>query len=159
MELIIIVAVAQNGVIGKEGGIPWHSKEELKHFKETTMGSPIIMGRKTFESIGKPLKGRKNIIITRNKNYNINRQDVSVYGNLQDAVNWCKTNENEKAFIIGGAQIYQEALTLTDTVLITKMKFTADGDTYFPDINENNWDIDKIKETEEFEVYSYRRKK
>ncbi len=92
MRIIIIVAVATNGVIGRANGeMPWHVKEDFQHFKKTTMGSPIIMGRKSFESLGKPLKGRENIVVTRNANLNYDFDDVKIVLSLNEAIEYCKS--------------------------------------------------------------------
>ena len=135
MEIIIIAAIANNNIIGKDGTIPWHSKEDFKHFKETTLGFPIIMGRKTFQSIGKPLVKRKNIIITRDKNYIYNHEDVFVFNDLINSIEFCRGENYEKVFIIGGAEIYIQALKFADRLIISHMKLETEGDTFFPEIS------------------------
>lgn len=157
MKKIIIAAVAQNGVIGNAGAIPWHSKEDFKHFKQTTMGFPIIMGRKCFESIKKPLKGRLNIIVTRNSNYKIDGEDVLVMGSINAALQYCR-DKYEKAFIIGGGEIYNQSLKDADEMIISKMKLNVEGDTYFPKIDENEWKAERETDMGEFSVIHYIRK-
>lgn len=159
MKKIIIVAISENNVIGKANGeMPWHVKDEFKHFKDTTFGYPIIMGRKTFETLGKPLKGRLNIIITRNKNYSVSFNDVIILDSLEKSFSYCEQNYFEKVFVIGGGQIYSQAISLVDEMIISKMKFKAEGEVEFPKINETDWIIEKIMEHELFEVFLYRRK-
>lgn len=159
MIISLIAAVAKNGVIGKANGdMPWHVKEEFKHFKETTYGYPIIMGRKTFETLGKPLKGRLNIIVTRNKNYKVDYDEVLIFDSLERSIQYCKENNFEKIFVIGGGEIYSKAIDLVDEMIISKMKFDAEGEIKFPEFNESDWNIEKIKQEELFEVFVYRRK-
>lgn len=159
MKKSLIVAVAQNGVIGKANGeMPWHVKEEFKHFKDTTFGFPVIMGRKTFETLGKPLKGRLNIIITRNKNYSVRFDDVLIFDSLENAIKYCEEKKYEIIFIIGGGEIYSQAIDIVDEMIISRMKFQADGEVKFPKIIESDWEVEKIMERELFEVFIYRRK-
>jgi dihydrofolate reductase len=159
LKKIIIAAVSRNNVIGRDGKIPWHSKEEFKHFKSTTIGFPIIMGRKTFESIGKPLPGRLSIIITRQRDYAAEFQNVLTFHSLPDSIDYCEKKGYEKVFIIGGFQIYQEAVDLADEMIISEMMFEVEGDTYFPEFKTEKWDLFLSSNHEEFEVNYYRRKK
>lgn len=155
----LIVAIAQNGVIGKANGeMPWYVKEEFKHFKDTTLGYPILMGRKTFETLGKPLKGRLNIVITRNKNYSVKFDDVLIFDSLENAIKYCEEKNYEKIFIIGGGEIYSQAIGIVDEMIISKMKFEAEGEVKFPVIDESEWFIEKLMERELFDVFIYRRK-
>ncbi len=159
MKKIIIVAIAENNVIGKANGeMPWHVKEEFKHFKDTTSGYPVIMGRKTFETLRKPLKGRLNIIITRNKNYSVSFDEVLIFDSLEKSIKHCEQNNFEKIFIIGGGEIYLQAISFVDEMIISRMKFKAEGEVEFPKINESDWEVEKIMEKELFEVFIYRRK-
>ncbi len=159
MIINIIVAIAQNGVIGKSNGeMSWHVKEEFQHFKNTTLGFPIIMGRKTFETLGKPLKGRLNIIVSKNKSYKTNYDDVLIKSSLDDAIDYCRTLNPEKIFIIGGGEIYSQAVTFVDEMIITFMKFDADGEVRFPKINNDDWEKTKIKDENLFEIFRYVRK-
>jgi dihydrofolate reductase len=157
---IIIVAIAKNGVIGKANGeMSWHVKEEFQHFKNTTLGFPIIMGRKTFETLGKPLKGRLNIIVSRNKSYKTDFSEVVITHSLNDAIEAGAQNNPEKIFIIGGGEIYKQAINIVDEMIISFMKFDAEGDVKFPEINKNNWLKTKIDDRELFEIFRYERKK
>lgn len=140
MKIIIIAAVASNGVIGKSTGeMPWHIKEEFQHFKQTTLGSAVIMGRKTFETLGKPLKGRENIIITRNNKFILNFDETKLVHSLEEAFNYCKMNNYEKVFIIGGGEIYKQSMIIADEMIISFMKFEAEGEVIFPEIQEDVW--------------------
>lgn len=160
MIISIIVAIAQNGVIGKATGeMSWHVKEEFQHFKNTTFGFPIIMGRKTFETLGKPLKGRKNIVVSKNRSYKTAYNDVVIKDSIEEAVEYCKTLNPEKIFIIGGGEIYRQAILFVDEMIITFMKFKAEGDVKFPQIDTNDWNIEKIQDHDLFEIYRYIRKK
>jgi dihydrofolate reductase len=158
LKIIIIVAVAQNGVIGRATGeMPWHVSEDFQHFKKTTMGFPIIMGRKSFESLGKPLKGRENIVITRNKTLNYNFDNVKIFHSLDDALDYCKSKRSEKAFITGGGEIYRQSISIADEMIISHMKFDAVGEVSFPEINITDWQITSSEKREEFEILNYRR--
>lgn len=160
MKKIIISAVAKNGVIGRSTGeMPWHSKEEFRHFKSTTFGFPIIMGRVTFETLGKPLKGRLNIILTKRSNFNYNFDEVKIFNTLTEAYKFCEEQNFEKVFVIGGAQIYKEALGTIDEMLISIMDFEADGDVFFPEIDKNIWEVASRDRRNEFEILTYRRRK
>lgn len=131
MKLAIIVAMAQNRVIGCANKLPWYLPEDLKHFKKVTIGSPIIMGRKTYESIGRILPGRKNIILTRQKNFKV--EGAIVVSNLDEAISAC--GEVDRAFIIGGAEIYKEALPRAQELYLTLIHQDFEGDAKFPEIH------------------------
>jgi dihydrofolate reductase len=155
----IIVAIAKNGVIGKaKGEMSWHVKEEFQHFKNTTFGFPIIMGRKTFETLGKPLKERLNIVVSKNKSYKTSYDDVVIKSSIEEAIEYCNSLKPEKIFIIGGGEIYRQAILFVDEMIITFMKFEAEGEVKFPTINSDDWEIEKIRDHELFEVFRYLRK-
>ena len=159
MKIIIISAVAQNRVIGKSNEeMPWHSKEEFQHFKQTTFGFPVIMGRKTFETLGKPLKGRLNIILTRNTDFKYDFDEVKIFDSLENAYTFCEDHDYEKVFIIGGAQIYNQAMSTADEMLISIMKFEAEGDVLFPKIDDNLWLIESREKRNEFEILKYKKR-
>ena len=159
MRIIIIVAVATNGVIGRASGeMPWHVKEDFQHFKKTTMNFPIVMGRKSFESLGKPLKGRENIVVTRNANLNYDFDDVTIVLSLNEAIEHCKLLNKEKIFITGGGEIYKQSISLADEMIISHMKFEAEGEVKFPDIDMDEWYIDSKDNRDQFEIVSYNRK-
>ena len=160
MKIIIISAVAQNGVIGRSNGdMPWHVKEEFKHFKQTTIGFPILMGRKTFETLGKPLKGRENIVITRDENFSCDFEEVKIVYSLKEGMEHCKIANPEKLFVIGGGEIYKQAIEIADEMIISYMKFGAEGEINFPEISENNWEIASREDREKFEIVKYTRKR
>mgnify|MGYP000375833147 CR=1 FL=1 len=130
MEILLIVAMARNRVIGRNNTIPWHLPEEMQFFKETTMGHGVLMGRKTFESIGKPLPGRLNIILSRNKKFHAPGGRTAT--SLEEGIACCRGQE--KVFIIGGERIFQDSLALVDTILLSLLDEEYEGDTYFPTI-------------------------
>ena len=159
MRIIIISAVAKNGVIGRSNGeMPWHVKEEFQHFKSTTFGFPIIMGRKTFETLGKPLKGRLNIILTNKKGTNFPFEDVKIFHSLKDAYSFCQKGKYENVFVIGGGEIYKQAMETADELIISYMNFEAEGDVFFPKIDNEKWKVDSTEKRNEFEIYWYVRK-
>ena len=127
----------KNNLIGKNNKIPWHIPGELKRFRAITMGKPIIMGRKTFESIGKPLDGRENVVLTNNKSYK--QAGVKSYNNISEVISDF-TNYDE-IFIIGGSEIYALVLPLAHKLYVTKIDKIYDGDTWFPKIQYNEWKI------------------
>ena len=158
MKISIIAAIAENGVIGNaKGEMPWHVKEEFAHFKNTTLGFPVIMGRKTFETLGKPLKGRLNIIITRSENYS-HVEGALVRNSLLSAVDYCNKERYEKIFIIGGSEIYTQAIPLADEMILSFMKFPAEGEIHFPKYDEKDWLKTDEKDHEKFTVVHLVRK-
>ncbi len=148
MSLKIIVAIARNGVIGCEGRMPWHLPEDLKHFKELTMGRTVVMGRKTFESIGKPLPGRTNVVVTRQQDFET--QGVQVVHSLAEAV-----AKYPDAFIIGGAEVYRQALPLADELYITRIEADYEGDTKFPEFDPADWKLVSSEPHEKFGYFYY----
>ena len=136
-QLHLIVAHARNGVIGKEGKLPWYLPEDLKHFKRTTLGKPVIMGRKTWESLGRPLPGRRNIVVTRQTGFTA--EGAEVYSNLQDAV--AAVKDELIAFIMGGAQIYAEAMPQIEVAHITVLNADFEGDAFFKPLTDDEWNL------------------
>lgn len=141
MKLAIIVAQAKNRVIGINNKLPWHLPEDLRYFKQVTMGKPIIMGRKTFESIGRSLPGRTNIVITRQNDYA--PDGVKVVDSLEAAYELAESigliNGIDEAMVIGGAQIYASALPKADRLYLTQVDAEIDGDAWFPEVQQQNW--------------------
>lgn len=137
--LYLIAAVAANGVIGADGGLPWRLPEDLQHFKRMTKGHAVIMGRKTWESIGKPLSGRNNVVVTRQAGYAA--PGASVAPSLEAALALCAAQEI--VFVIGGSELYRAALPLADGLLLTEIHRDFAGDTRFPEFDRRQW-----KETE-----------
>lgn len=136
-RLTLIVAVADNGVIGREGGLPWKLSEDLRRFKQRTLGRPVVMGRKTWESLGRPLPGRTNIVVTRRNDYTVNSPDVIVVRNLDAAIE--AAGDVEEIMIIGGAEIYALALPRAALVELTQVHATVEGDTLFPSMSPGEW--------------------
>jgi len=137
MTLSIIVAISKNNIIGKDNGMPWHLPADLKYFRQVTTGHHIIMGRKTFESIGggKPLPNRVSIIVTHQRDYRA--EGCIVAHSLHEAI--AKTDEQDEVFVIGGKQLYEQALPLADTLYITRIHQSIEGDTAFPIYNQQDW--------------------
>ncbi len=157
MEKIIIASVSRNGIIGANGKIPWHCKDELIFFKKTTMGFPVIMGRKTFDSLNKILPGRLNIVITRTKNKTNNNENIMIFNSLQKGIDYCKSQSFAKVFIIGGAEIYKAALNTVDKMIISKMVKNYQGDVYFPKVSWELWNEKLLETYPDFVVYEYSR--
>ena len=140
MELVLIVARARNGVIGNAGAMPWHLSADLKRFKQMTVGKPVIMGRKTFESIGKPLPGRQNIVLTRDHGWHV--PGVTVVANLAEAVAAAGLDPRARAdgiMVIGGAQIYALALPSVTRIELTEIDADPKGDTLLPAFDPARW--------------------
>lgn len=137
--ITIIVAVAENGAIGKDNRLLWRLSDDLKQFKALTSGHSIIMGRKTFESIGKPLPNRTNIVITRHGKVS-DDESVLTANSIEKAIDIAKEAKgNEEIFIIGGGNIYEQSLAITDKIYLTEVKVNIDGDTFFPKLDEDEW--------------------
>ena len=134
MRLSLIVAMAKNRVIGSNNQMPWHLPADFAYFKKVTLGHPVIMGRKTFESIGRPLPGRRNIVVSRNPAFRA--EGVDVMTSLDAAIKAC---QNTEAFVIGGATLYAEALPHADRLFITEVDASPNGDTLFPSLDKNLW--------------------
>ena len=143
-KITIIVAASENLAIGDKNGLPWHISEDLRHFKEITINHSVIMGRKTFESIGKPLKDRRNIVISRDKTLKI--EGVEVVNSLDDAI--FRTKDQNEIFIIGGEQIYKMAMPFATNMHITKVYTNIKGDAFFPAFDEREWKILSQKDLE-----------
>lgn len=136
----IIVAHSKNKIIGKDNKIPWHIPEDLKRFKELTTGKTIVMGRKTFESLPFVLPNRKHIILTKNKNFTYNNQNVEICYDINNIIQKYKNSE-EEVFIIGGGEIYKQFLDTSTKLFITEVDINLDGDAFFPKIDYSNWDL------------------
>lgn len=134
--IALIVACAKNRVIGKDGSIPWKIPEELRYFHDVTMGGAVIMGRKTYESIGRPLQGRLNIVISRSKV--IEDENVITVPSAEEAL---KAAEGKEVFICGGQSVYEEMLPLADRLYITEVELEPEGDAFFPEFDEGEYDL------------------
>lgn len=128
-----VVAMDENRAIGKDNDLPWYLPNDLKHFKKTTMGKPIVMGRKTYESIGKPLPGRENIVVTRDESYKA--EGTTIVHSVDEVL---KMNA-EEICVIGGSEIFKQFLPVADRLYITEIHHTFDADTYFPELNDDEW--------------------
>jgi len=141
MKCALIVAMAKNRTIGIDNKLPWYLPNDLKYFKQVTMGKPIIMGRKTYESIGKPLPGRTNIVITRNPDYQA--EGIVVVNSLQQALDKAEDisfiNGHDEVMVIGGAEIYNQGLKSADRLYITHVHADVEGDAFFPEVDWNDW--------------------
>ena len=156
----IIVAVAKNGVIGDKNSLLWHIREDMVHFRTLTSGHPVIMGRKTYESLGRPLPNRTNVVISRTPR---EIEGCTVVNSLEEAI--ALFPKEEEVFIIGGAQIYAEALKVADRMYITHVERSYEGDTSFPEIDFSEWELTAVERHERgeefdspFEFRSYDRK-
>ncbi|MBO6505700.1 MAG: type 3 dihydrofolate reductase [Kordiimonadaceae bacterium] len=135
MKVSLIVAMADNNAIGVDNQLPWHLPADLKYFKAVTMGKPIIMGRKTFESIGRPLPGRQNIVITRNQDWT--SDGVTIVRSTEQAVAAASTSD--EVMVIGGAEIYRAMLPLVNKLYVTEVALSVEGDAFFPNIDPVEW--------------------
>ncbi len=163
MIISCILAKTKNDVIGKDNDMPWHISDDLKYFKKITSGHAILMGRKNFESIGRVLPNRTNIIITRNKDYKV--PGAIVVHSIEEGLKYALENKEEEAFIIGGGQIYNQSADYWDKIYITQIDADIQGDVYFSDVNFEDWKLisqecHKKSEVNEydfcFEVYERR---
>lgn len=136
MQVTIVVAVARNGVIGAEGDLPWRLPEDLARFKRMTMGETLVMGRKTFESIGRPLPGRNTIVLTRRPDWA--EEGVEVAGSLEHALAMA-AERGQDLFVAGGAEVYRAALGVADRLELTEVDAEPDGDTFFPPVDWSRW--------------------
>ena len=141
IDLALIVACAENGVIGRNNALPWHLSEDLQYFKRVTMGKPIVMGRKTYEAIGRPLPGRTNIVISRDPDYCAEgiKSVTSLAAALELAEQIALIDDATELMVIGGAQIYAEALPIADRLYLTEVHAEVEGDAYLPPIDWSQW--------------------
>jgi dihydrofolate reductase len=149
--ITLIVAVADNGVIGRENGLPWHLPEDLKRFKRLTLGKPVVMGRRTFESIGRPLPGRHNIVVTRDPEYR--REGVTVVHDIGDAER--AAGGAEEIMIIGGAELFRLFLPRAGRVHLTRVHGVVNGDVFWPALDESRWHVVQREELAADERHAY----
>lgn len=146
MIVSLIVAASQNNVIGKKGQLPWHMPTDMKYFKDVTMGHCVIMGRKNYDSIPdrfRPLSGRTNIIVTRQKK--ISAPDCVVVNSIKEALETAKEKNETEAFIIGGGEIFRHSMPVADKIYLTRIHANIDGDVHFPSINMNEWKEESVQ--------------
>lgn len=144
MIISLIVAMDRNGVIGRDGELPWRLSSDLKHFKKITMGKPIVMGRKTHESIGRPLPGRENVVISRDKDYVV--KDCTVLYSLECV--YARFHDADEIMIMGGAELYEQTIDKAKRIYLTEVHADLEGDTWFPKFDREQW--------EEIERYDFR---
>ena len=144
--IFLIVAIAKNNIIGNDNKLIWHISDDLKRFKEITTGKTMIMGRKTFESLPGILPNRKHVILTRDKNFNVNSDSVIIFNDFNDLIEKYSKCE-EEVFVIGGGEIYKQMLPYADKLYLTKINKDFSGDTYFPEFNENDFEVEYKSDT------------
>ena len=140
MKITLVAAIASNNVIGKKNSLPWNIPEDLKRFKQLTSGHTILMGRKTFDSIGRPLPNRQNIVMTKDENFE--KEGIKVINDFDEALELIKES-NEDIFVIGGSKIYELFEPVANSLAITRILKDFEGDAFFPDINWDLWQIEK----------------
>ncbi len=155
MIISLVVAASENNAIGKDNQLLWHLPNDLKFFKNITWGFPVIMGRKTYEAVNKPLPGRTNIVVTTNPGWSA--ETVITVSNLEAAIQKAAETNSKQIFIIGGGEIYKQSMDIADTIYITRVHAELHGDTFFPEIDESKW---KLTSNQDFEAdqkhtYSY----
>ena len=154
MLISLIAAVAENGVIGEDNKLPWHLPTDLQFFKKTTLGHPLIMGRKNFESIGRALPGRTNIALTRNPNFA--NSDIKIARSLKEAFEIAQKTGTDECFVIGGAEVYREALPFCQKLYVTRVHGIIEGDTYMPEFERDFCRVSCISNSkDEQNAYDY----
>ena len=153
MKISLLAAASTNNVIGKDNQLLWHLPNDLKFFKDITWGTTVIMGRKTFQAINKPLPGRINIVVTSQQNWII--PNVWKANGLKDALKQAETTNCKEIFIIGGGEIYKQSITTADRIYMTRVHSVLEGDTIFPSINESKWKLKENKDFPKDEKHSY----
>jgi dihydrofolate reductase len=139
MTISLVVAASENNVIGKDNRLLWHLPNDMKFFKNTTWGMPVIMGRKTFESLGKPLAGRTNIVMTRDKDWSA--EGTRVAPDMQQAMKTAAETDAKEIFVIGGGEIFKQVLPQANRVYLTRVHAKLEGDTYFPELPASEWKL------------------
>ncbi len=163
LTVTIVAAVAENGVIGRDGELPWHYPEDLRHFRETTMGHPVVMGRRTYESIvdriGEPLPGRTNVVLsTRDLDLPAGAVHADSVSAALDAASEALDPGRDAVYVIGGASVYEQFLPLADRLVLTEVSRTPEGDTHFPAVDWSTWEAVERNEREELTFVTYERR-
>jgi dihydrofolate reductase len=155
MLISLVVAAAKNNIIGNKGQLPWHLPNDMKFFKNVTWGMPVLMGRKTFEALGKPLAGRKNIVISRDNS--IDNDKIVVVKNIEDAMFVARQTDAKELMVIGGGEIYKALFEKAGRIYITRVDAEPEGDTWFPVIDHKHWHLmsKKDHEADEKNAYNY----
>jgi dihydrofolate reductase len=163
MKKIAIVAAAENRVIGRNNQIPWRLRNDLRYFKRVTLGHDVLMGRKSFESLGKPLKGRDNLVISRSAD---EIKGVELFRTIDQAIHWSEEKGSEILFITGGGEIYRQTMDQWDELYMTEVHASPEGDVYFPEVDLSQYELyyseffEKSEQDEyDFTIKFYRRKK
>jgi dihydrofolate reductase len=158
MRISIIAAVAENGIIGRGGALPWRLSDDLRRFKQLTMGHTIVMGRRTWESIGRALPGRRTVVVSRSPDFRTSVDGVETATSLDQALGIAETAGDNEAFIVGGAELYRESLGRANRLHLTRVQAAVEGDTSFPDIDWNTWQLVESEEHDASEKneYAYR---
>jgi dihydrofolate reductase len=159
MQKIIIAAIAQNNVIGNKNKMPWKLEEELKFFKQTTLGNAVLMGNNTFLSIGKPLNKRINIVLSKSKKEDKKIDNLHYFNSIDEAISFADNLKVEKLFVIGGESVFYQTINLVDELIISKISVNIDGDKFFPKIDCKIWELNKTENYSSFSVEQYGRKK
>ena len=158
MKVIIIAALSKNQVIGRDNGIPWHYPADMKHFRRTTRGHPVVAGRKTYESFQvRPLPHRLNLVLTRNPAYQADEGAIACQ-DLSQVLTTAQNHGAEKLFVLGGAEIYTLSLPLADEMILTHLPITVTGDAHFPEWDRNEWDLAEEKRESDLVFATYRRR-
>jgi len=156
MIISLIVAASTNNVIGKDNRLLWSLPNDMKFFKNTTWGMPVVMGRKTFDALkGEPLPGRFNFVITRNRNWDPKREKVTVVASLAQAIHAAEETDCKETFVIGGGQIYAESMSIADKIYMTRVHTVLEGDTWFPVIDEKEWELTDSRDFPADEKHAY----
>jgi len=155
MKKIIISAISANNVIGRNNGIPWKNDEELKYFKNTTQKHAVLMGRKTFESLGEPLSKRFNLVLSRSTKESDMLRKLFYFTSIEKALEYGENLEVEKTFIIGGSEIYSQMINDVDELLISRLPFDSEGDKLFPEISNEIWELIESNRYDTFIVERY----
>lgn len=150
MTVTLVAAVGRGGVIGRDGGLPWERTGDLSHFKSVTMGHTLVMGRRTYDSIGRPLPGRTTVVVTRQRDWHVD--GVVTAGSLEEALRLAGPGE---VFVVGGGEIYRLAMPLADRLLLTEVDQSPDGDTFFPEVDPATWHETSREPHEGFSIVTY----
>lgn len=151
--IALVLAISENRALGKDNQLLWRLPNDMKHFKKVTLGHPMVMGRKTFESIGKPLPGRTSIIISRQSDYPV-PEGCLLAASLEEALQAALALD-EQVMVVGGGQIYEQALPLAEVIYLTLVHETFDGDTFFPELSANDWEVAEQEEHEADDRHPY----
>ena len=145
LTISFIVAAGENNVIGRDNQLPWHLPTDMKYFKNTTWGLPVIMGRKSFEALGKPLPGRRNVVVTRNLQWTA--PGVETATGIREAIEMARSSDTKEIFITGGGEIFKQAMPLATRIYLTRVHGTFEGDAFFPELDHGDWEMVRSVET------------